>query len=206
MGLDPGLGNSCPWCPSPTSHLCYPAGCKRTCHGQALLPVHRSYTTLYERGDGDKTVCGIAGWVGWESDITREHPVLSRMCDTLACRGPDNSGTWDSQRAGLVHRRLIVVDPEGGGVRDAPNGSTGSLRSPSGTKCARPFSVLVTGWASSRCSTPNAVAPSSLARNSRRSSRTPRSDQSWIRRACPKCSSWDRPALQDMESSTASTS
>lgn len=59
-------------------------------------------------------MCGIAGWIDWERDLTRERPVLEAMQDTLSNRGPDARGMWVSAVAALVHRRLIVVDPEGG--------------------------------------------------------------------------------------------
>jgi len=36
------------------------------------------------------------------------------MIATLSCRGPDAGGMWLSPWAALGHRRLIVVDPEGG--------------------------------------------------------------------------------------------
>ncbi|QGP91118.1 Asparagine synthetase [glutamine-hydrolyzing] 3 [Neomoorella glycerini] len=60
-------------------------------------------------------MCGITGWVDWEVDLSRQQPVLEAMTATLACRGPDASGVWLSPRAALGHRRLIVVDPAGGG-------------------------------------------------------------------------------------------
>ncbi len=59
-------------------------------------------------------MCGIAGWIDWERDLARERPVLEAMQKTLADRGPDAEGMWVSSPAALVHRRLIVVDPEGG--------------------------------------------------------------------------------------------
>lgn len=59
-------------------------------------------------------MCGIAGWIDWERDLTRERPVLSAMQQSLSDRGPDAGGMWVSPTAALVHRRLIVVDPEGG--------------------------------------------------------------------------------------------
>lgn len=59
-------------------------------------------------------MCGIAGWIDWEADLTVERPVLEAMTRRLACRGPDDSGFWISPRAALGHRRLVVVDPEGG--------------------------------------------------------------------------------------------
>ncbi|GAB6136999.1 asparagine synthase (glutamine-hydrolyzing) [Halanaerobaculum tunisiense] len=59
-------------------------------------------------------MCGIAGWIDWEQDLTNRHNVLQKMEDTLQLRGPDESGDWISQNVGLVHRRLIVIDPTGG--------------------------------------------------------------------------------------------
>jgi len=59
-------------------------------------------------------MCGITGWIDWEVDLTRQRPVLEAMVETLSRRGPDAAGTWLSPRAALGHRRLIVVDPEGG--------------------------------------------------------------------------------------------
>ncbi len=60
-------------------------------------------------------MCGITGWIDWERDLTTEKPVLAAMTGTLARRGPDAEGYWVSPRAALGHRRLIVVDPAGGG-------------------------------------------------------------------------------------------
>ncbi|GAB6098743.1 asparagine synthase (glutamine-hydrolyzing) [Halanaerocella petrolearia] len=59
-------------------------------------------------------MCGIAGWVDWEQDLTKQRNVLKRMQDTLKLRGPDERGDWIHEDVGLVHRRLIVIDPEGG--------------------------------------------------------------------------------------------
>lgn len=59
-------------------------------------------------------MCGIAGWIDWEVDLTSKVNVLEKMRDKLAHRGPDEEGEWYSPKAGLVHRRLIVIDPEGG--------------------------------------------------------------------------------------------
>lgn len=60
-------------------------------------------------------MCGITGWVDWDIDLQRERPILEAMTDRLAARGPDASGYWMSERAIIGHRRLIVVDPAGGG-------------------------------------------------------------------------------------------
>lgn len=59
-------------------------------------------------------LCGIAGWVDWNIDLRQQQRTLERMAWTLFNRGPDESGIWLSPRAALAHRRLIVIDPEGG--------------------------------------------------------------------------------------------
>ncbi|MDP8928889.1 MAG: asparagine synthase (glutamine-hydrolyzing) [Actinomycetota bacterium] len=40
--------------------------------------------------------------------------MAQAMTDTMACRGPDAEGLWLSERAALGHRRLAVIDLEGG--------------------------------------------------------------------------------------------
>jgi asparagine synthase (glutamine-hydrolysing) len=59
-------------------------------------------------------MCGIAGWIDYSRCISGETEVLRDMVQTLENRGPDNEGYWFSAFALLGHRRLIVVDPEGG--------------------------------------------------------------------------------------------
>jgi len=57
-------------------------------------------------------MCGISGFSG-KFDRT----LLSRMNDTIAHRGPDDSGVWFHQKSstGLAHRRLSIIDlsPQG---------------------------------------------------------------------------------------------
>ncbi|MGE5545028.1 MAG: asparagine synthase (glutamine-hydrolyzing), partial [Bacillota bacterium] len=59
-------------------------------------------------------MCGITGWVDWDEDLTRKNQILLRMTNHLAHRGPDALSTWSSPHAAFGHRRLVVVDPEGG--------------------------------------------------------------------------------------------
>ena len=59
-------------------------------------------------------MCGITGWIDWQQNLTQQRTVLDRMTAALTHRGPDDSGTWISVHAALGHRRLSVVDPEGG--------------------------------------------------------------------------------------------
>ncbi|SHE88766.1 asparagine synthase (glutamine-hydrolysing) [Seinonella peptonophila] len=59
-------------------------------------------------------MCGITGWVDFTRNISQEKDKLSRMNQTQKMRGPDAEGVWVSKHALLGHRRLIVIDPEGG--------------------------------------------------------------------------------------------
>ncbi|GLZ41379.1 asparagine synthase (glutamine-hydrolyzing) [Actinokineospora sp. NBRC 105648] len=71
-------------------------------------------------------MCGIVGWVGFDQDLTQARPVLAAMTETMACRGPDDSGTWLARHAALGHRRLAVIDLPGGAqpmAVDTPEGA-----------------------------------------------------------------------------------
>jgi asparagine synthase (glutamine-hydrolysing) len=59
-------------------------------------------------------MCGITGWISFERDLTRRRDVVDAMTQTMACRGPDAAGTWIKGPAALGHRRLAVIDIEGG--------------------------------------------------------------------------------------------
>ncbi len=59
-------------------------------------------------------MCGIAGWIDWHEDLRQEAALLERMVAALTPRGPDDAGLKLERHAALGHRRLIVVDPEGG--------------------------------------------------------------------------------------------
>ena len=70
-------------------------------------------------------MCGIGGFVDYERDVRRGGPILHGMKRTLTPRGPDAEGTYFDEDAALVHRRLIVIDPEGGKQpMHSPNGNT----------------------------------------------------------------------------------
>ena len=57
-------------------------------------------------------MCGIAGYLDFVHPQTAE--IGTRMLEKLAPRGPDDSGIYLSPCACLVHRRLTIIDPEGG--------------------------------------------------------------------------------------------
>ncbi|MEV7007729.1 asparagine synthase (glutamine-hydrolyzing) [Streptosporangium sp. NPDC051022] len=59
-------------------------------------------------------MCGISGWVDYERDLERLQDTSQAMTDTMACRGPDDEGLWIAPHAALGHRRLAVIDIEGG--------------------------------------------------------------------------------------------
>ena len=61
-------------------------------------------------------MCGIAGWVGQldRHGAAAPAPVLDRMTDALSHRGPDDRGVWLGQGVALGHRRLSIIDIEGG--------------------------------------------------------------------------------------------
>ncbi|MFD1957632.1 asparagine synthase (glutamine-hydrolyzing) [Paenibacillus thailandensis] len=59
-------------------------------------------------------MCGITGWIDWNSDLSHEVSKLEKMTETLALRGPDASGIWMSEHCAVGHRRLSVMDPENG--------------------------------------------------------------------------------------------
>ncbi|MHB1315193.1 MAG: asparagine synthase (glutamine-hydrolyzing) [Christensenellales bacterium] len=59
-------------------------------------------------------MCGFAGVVNYKRNISMDKQVIEDMTQTLIHRGPDDFGYFISEHALLGHRRLVVVDPEGG--------------------------------------------------------------------------------------------
>ncbi|EYT78655.1 MULTISPECIES: asparagine synthase (glutamine-hydrolyzing) [unclassified Streptomyces] len=59
-------------------------------------------------------MCGITGWVSFDRDLRSEAAALDAMTETMACRGPDDRGTWVQGPAALGHRRLAIIDLPGG--------------------------------------------------------------------------------------------
>ena len=59
-------------------------------------------------------MCGIAGWVNFSESLKSNSKIIKKMTDILERRGPDSEGIYESENVLLGHRRLIVVDPEGG--------------------------------------------------------------------------------------------
>lgn len=59
-------------------------------------------------------MCGICGFTGAEAS---DRPILKAMCDIMAHRGPDGEGQYLDAESGIAlgHRRLSLIDLEGGG-------------------------------------------------------------------------------------------
>ncbi|MFD7289557.1 asparagine synthase (glutamine-hydrolyzing) [Streptomyces sp. NPDC059863] len=71
-------------------------------------------------------MCGITGWVSFDRDLRSASETLDAMTETMACRGPDDRGTWISGPAALGHRRLAIIDLPGGRqpmTLDTPQGT-----------------------------------------------------------------------------------
>ncbi|OHT89020.1 asparagine synthase (glutamine-hydrolyzing) [Mycobacteroides saopaulense] len=59
-------------------------------------------------------MCGITGWVDWQRDLALESPTTTAMTETMRLRGPDAGGSWTCAHAFLGHRRLAIIDIDGG--------------------------------------------------------------------------------------------
>src|SRR6478736_4950776 len=59
-------------------------------------------------------MCGITGWVDLKRSLLNETATITKMADTLSKRGPDDTNVWTQQHVAFGHKRLVVVDPQGG--------------------------------------------------------------------------------------------
>lgn len=59
-------------------------------------------------------MCGIAGILSDSIDLREKRPLVENISKTLKMRGPDGKGEYITKSAALIHRRLAVIDPEGG--------------------------------------------------------------------------------------------
>ncbi|MBB6091644.1 asparagine synthase (glutamine-hydrolyzing) [Povalibacter uvarum] len=60
-------------------------------------------------------MCGIAGIYYFDSAARVEQPLLERMTSVISHRGPNGHGFFIDGQVGLGHRRLSVIDLDGGG-------------------------------------------------------------------------------------------
>src|SRR5918999_4755810 len=68
-------------------------------------------------------MCGICGIVGFSDAFDASERTVVAMSDTIAHRGPDDSGAWTdaANRVALGHRRLSIVDLSPAGHNPMPN-------------------------------------------------------------------------------------
>ena len=59
-------------------------------------------------------MCGIVGFVNYKKNLPNKRNILNNMLQTLSKRGPDEEGIYIDNNASLGHKRLIVLDPQGG--------------------------------------------------------------------------------------------
>ncbi|MBM7702628.1 asparagine synthase (glutamine-hydrolyzing) [Metabacillus iocasae] len=59
-------------------------------------------------------MCGITGWADFNRSLLTEQATVEKMAETLTKRGPDDTNVWADQHVAFGHKRLVVVDPEGG--------------------------------------------------------------------------------------------
>ena len=55
-------------------------------------------------------MCGITGFIGQSTFLTKHRDTLRAMTDSLTHRGPDGGDIWLDNDAGLGHRRLAIID------------------------------------------------------------------------------------------------
>lgn len=64
------------------------------------------------------SLCGIAGYVDFANDLRDRYEqnakIVKNMGNTLSHRGPDSSGEYIGNHVAFAHKRLVVIDPEGG--------------------------------------------------------------------------------------------
>src|SRR5574344_141865 len=61
-------------------------------------------------------MCGIVGFTNFARNMSYEesNKILDNMNQKLCKRGPDEQGLYVKENICIGHRRLIVIDPEGG--------------------------------------------------------------------------------------------
>ncbi|KGR89697.1 asparagine synthase [Ureibacillus massiliensis 4400831 = CIP 108448 = CCUG 49529] len=59
-------------------------------------------------------MCGITGWINFKELLNGKEAIIDTMTKTLSKRGPDDARVFSSKHALLGHRRLAVIDLEGG--------------------------------------------------------------------------------------------
>src|SRR5229473_2556364 len=77
------------------------------------MGTSKAWSRFLFRAEG-VAMCGIAGIMYRDSARPVDAALLKSMGDSIAHRGPDAEGFWSEPGVGLVHRRLSIIDLEGG--------------------------------------------------------------------------------------------
>ena len=59
-------------------------------------------------------MCGFVGIADFKKDLSNSKMIIEKMNKSLINRGPDEQGYYIDKNVAFGHRRLIVIDPEGG--------------------------------------------------------------------------------------------
>lgn len=59
-------------------------------------------------------MCGIVGFADFKKELPNKDIILNNMLQSISKRGPDEEGAYLNKHIALGHKRLIVIDPEGG--------------------------------------------------------------------------------------------
>ena len=61
-------------------------------------------------------MCGFVGFSNFNNDLSNKYysNILKEMNSTLSKRGPDEEGYYLNNNVCMAHKRLIVIDPDGG--------------------------------------------------------------------------------------------
>ena len=66
-------------------------------------------------------MCGITGYLHFDSSRNADEKLVRKMTDTLSHRGPDGEGYFFRNNVGLGHRRLSIIDLSANGKQPMLN-------------------------------------------------------------------------------------
>lgn len=59
-------------------------------------------------------MCGFVGFTNIKENVIQNKTIIEKMNQTLGKRGPDEDGYYIQNHISMGHKRLIVIDPNGG--------------------------------------------------------------------------------------------
>lgn len=72
-------------------------------------------------------MCGFVGFSNVKENIVQNRVIIEKMNQTLNKRGPDEDGYYIDEYISMGHKRLIVIDPNGGKQPMIENNSYGDF-------------------------------------------------------------------------------